>query len=85
MSSSKLTVILSTSQQWDDWLFLILGRAERLHVRQLVDPSQTAKPQGLQEPERPTLSESDPTEIQIRAYQAKRTVYKDNLSAYREQ
>lgn len=81
--------VLTTTADWDDWLYLIKIKAASLGIWELVDPAKSTKPEHLERPLAPNfIVPTDPTKISkesFELYQMQAEVYKIRLEQYEHQ
>ncbi|ERF70266.1 hypothetical protein EPUS_09104 [Endocarpon pusillum Z07020] len=91
-SLTKVSIILSKPEDWDEWMLIIYTMARNGDVKDLIDPNLAAEPPQLIEPRRPTAADVksgaaaitglDPGEQKL--YGVLREDYKYDMMKYRD-
>ncbi|KAF4308388.1 Integrase catalytic core [Botryosphaeria dothidea] len=85
MSSSKPIIVLKSSQDWDEWFFIVQSRAKKARVYDYIDPTKDSRPQQPIAPTKPPLPTGNITDADREEHKWKREDYKEDKKEYDRQ
>ncbi|KAF4303281.1 Integrase catalytic core [Botryosphaeria dothidea] len=85
MSSSKPIIVLKSSQDWDEWFFIVQSRAKKARLYDYIDPTKDSRPQQPIAPTKPPLPTGNITDADREEHKWKREDYKEDKKEYDRQ
>ncbi|EKG09416.1 Integrase catalytic core [Macrophomina phaseolina MS6] len=83
--SSKPIIVLKSSQDWDEWFFIVQSRAKKARVFNYIDPTKDTRPQQPIAPTKPPLPTGTITDAAREEHKWKREDYKEDKKEYDRQ
>ncbi|GME25858.1 Integrase catalytic core [Neofusicoccum parvum] len=80
--SSKPIIVLKSSQDWDEWFFIVQSRAKKARVFNYIDPTKDSRPQQPIAPTKPPLPTGTITDAAREEHKWKREDYKEDKKEY---
>ncbi|KAF4310846.1 Integrase catalytic core [Botryosphaeria dothidea] len=85
MSSSKPIIVLKSSQDWDEWFFIVQSRAKKARIYDYIDLTKDSRPRQPIAPTKPPLPTGNITDTDREEHKWKREDYKEDKKEYDRQ